>query len=87
MAIYIYNEKEISGIEAACIFTASVLDELEKNISDGITTYELDRIARDKIKKENGTPAFLGYRGFPGAICTSINEVVVHGIPDKKVSL
>ncbi len=87
MAIYIYNENELKGIEAACMFTASVLDELERNISEGITTYELDKIARDKIKKENGTPAFLGYRGFPGAVCASINEVVVHGIPGKNVSL
>ncbi len=87
MAIYIYNDDELKGIEAACKITAEVLDEIENNISDGVSTYDLDKIARDKIDDENGKPAFLGYRGFPGAICSSINEVVVHGIPDKKVTL
>lgn len=87
MAIYIYNKDELQGIEAACKITAEILDEIGNNISEGITTYELDRIARDRIEKVNGKPAFLGYRGFPGAICSSINEVVVHGIPDKNVTL
>lgn len=83
MAIFIYSEEEIKRVEDACRITAAVLDEIGKHIAEGISTYELDRIARDLIKKFKAIPAFLGYKGYPAAICTSINEVVVHGIPSK----
>lgn len=48
----------------------------------GVTTKELDTAAEKFIRSQGGTPAFLGYRGFPGSICTSLNSMVVHGIPD-----
>ncbi|MDH7552282.1 MAG: type I methionyl aminopeptidase [Spirochaetota bacterium] len=83
MAIFIYSEEEIKRVEDACRITAAVLDEIGKHVDAGITTFELDRIARDLIKKFKATPAFLGYKGYPAAICASINEVVVHGIPSK----
>ncbi|MGB4270493.1 MAG: type I methionyl aminopeptidase [Spirochaetota bacterium] len=83
MAIFIYSEEEIKRVEDACRITAAVLDEIGKHVVTGISTFELDRIARDLIKKFKAIPAFLGYKGYPAAICTSINEVVVHGIPSK----
>lgn len=83
MAIFIYSEEEIKRVEDACRITAAVLDEIGKYVAEGISTYELDRIARDLIKKFKAIPAFLGYKGYPAAICTSVNEVVVHGIPNK----
>ncbi|MGQ9842758.1 MAG: type I methionyl aminopeptidase [Spirochaetota bacterium] len=83
MAIFIYSEEEIKRVEDACRITATVLDEIGKHVAEGISTYELDRIAHDLIKKFKAIPAFLGYKGYPASICTSINEVVVHGIPNK----
>ena len=62
---------------------AGVLDMLEAHIQPGIRTEKLDRLADEYIRKRKGVPSFLGYRGFPRSICTSINEVVVHGIPGK----
>ncbi len=56
-------------------------------MEEGISTFELDSIAQNIIEESGGKPAFLGYRGYPAALCTSINEVVVHGIPDKKTKL
>jgi len=53
----------------------------------GVTTKALDKIAEDYCRKEDSIPAFKGYRGFPGSLCVSINEQVVHGIPSKKVVL
>ena len=87
MSIYIYNDEEIRAIEESCRKTSSVLKELEKIIDVGVSTLELDKFAKDYIIKQGGTPAFLGYQGFPGALCTSVNEVVVHGIPDRSSKL
>ncbi len=57
---------------------------LAEHLKPGISTHQLDTLAEDFIKKMGGTPSFKGYHGFPGSICTSINEVVVHGIPSVK---
>ncbi len=84
MGIYLYNTDQINKIKEAAVFTAKVLDEIEKIIDIGITTNDIDVLARKIIKKHGGEPAFLNYKGFPAAVCTSINEVVVHGIPNKK---
>lgn len=59
------------------------LDLLGREIEPGITTRELDRLAEKYIRTKGGIPTFKGYRGFPGSICTSPNDVVVHGIPGK----
>ncbi len=87
MSIYTYNKQEIGLIEEACGITARVLDEIEGAVKAGISTYELDAFARDLIQKSKAKAAFLGYKGYPASICTSINEVVVHGIPDKNRKL
>ena len=55
--------------------------------SPGVTTYELDRVARQFIEKCGARPNFLGYGGFPGSACISVNNVVIHGIPSKKIVL
>jgi len=60
---------------------AEVMDRLEQVLRPGITTGELDRIARETMESRGATPSFLGYRGFTGSICASPNEVIVHGIP------
>ncbi len=87
LGIYIYNREQIKRIEEACLIAAGVLDEIEKNIEEGVSTLEIDFLAMKLIKESGAKPAFLGYKGYPAAVCTSINEVVVHGIPDKNVKL
>ena len=57
---------------------------LEEHIKPGISTHQLDQLAENFISNLGATPSFKGYHGFPGSICASINEVVVHGIPSKK---
>ena len=66
---------------------AKTLGELAKIIQPGVSTYHLDRIADMFIRDHGATPAFLGYKGFPKSICTSVNEQVVHGIPSEEVVL
>lgn len=66
---------------------AETLEMLRANIAPGKTTHYLDRLAEKFVEKRNAKPAFKGYRGFPGSLCISINEQVVHGIPSKKVKL
>lgn len=63
---------------------ALCLAEINSAIKPGMTTFELDSIARKVMEKEGAEPSFLGYHGYPAVICVSINEEVVHGIPDEK---
>ncbi|MFH1778768.1 MAG: type I methionyl aminopeptidase [Candidatus Omnitrophota bacterium] len=83
--ITLKSKAEVAKIEAACLIVVRTLELLEAKIKPGITTMELDNLACDYILQEGGIPAFKGYKGFPGNICTSINEVIVHGIPGKQV--
>ncbi|MBE0569944.1 MAG: type I methionyl aminopeptidase [Ignavibacteriaceae bacterium] len=84
--IYIKTQKEIDFIRESCRIVAETLRLVKSNVRIGVTTFELDRIAEDYIKSNNAIPAFKGYSqgglpGFPGSVCTSINDAVVHGIP------
>lgn len=63
---------------------AQTLEALKGLISPGVTTEELDRFAEEFIRERGGIPAFKGYRGYPKTLCVSVNEEVVHGIPDKR---
>ncbi len=63
---------------------AEVLAIVRENCQDGVSTYDLDRIAEEETLKRKGRPTFKGYRGFPGSLCVSINHEVVHGIPSRK---
>ncbi len=62
-----------------------VLSGLAEKVGPGVTTRELDRYAEKLIREAGGVPAFLHYKGYPATLCTSINEVIVHGIPDETV--
>ncbi len=63
----------------------AVLDLLKASVEPGMTTKELDTIAYKEITRQGAKPTFMGYRGFPASICTSVNEEIVHGIPGKRV--
>ncbi|HVO10935.1 MAG TPA: type I methionyl aminopeptidase [Vicinamibacteria bacterium] len=72
---------EMQTMARACRIVVDTLDVLEKAAVPGITTREMDRIAREQIEKAGARPAFLGYRDYPATLCISVNEEVVHGIP------
>lgn len=80
-----YSEEEIAKIRAAGRIAARALDAVEAAIRPGITTEEIDRIAHEYVISQGAYPSTLGYRGFPKSCCTSVNEVVCHGIPDDTV--
>jgi methionyl aminopeptidase len=87
--IYIKTEKEIDFIRESCRIVAETLQLVKSNVKAGVTTLELDQIAEDYIRSNDATPAFKGYSqgglpGFPGTICASIDDVVVHGIPGRR---
>ncbi len=83
--IKIKSTAELERMRASCQMAATVRDRVAKAIKPGVTTQELDEYARDLIADLGGRSAFLGYRGFPGHICVSVNDEVVHGIPGKRV--
>ncbi|MCI5156868.1 MAG: type I methionyl aminopeptidase [Candidatus Electrothrix sp. AUS1_2] len=66
---------------------ADFLEMLQREMRPGLTTRQMDRWAHEYCRERGGQPAFLGYRGFPAALCVSINEQIVHGIPSKKVKV
>ena len=73
--------REIELMRIAGRIVALAHQEVKKHIAPGVSTLELDQIAERVIRENGATPSFKGYGGFPGSICASINEVVVHGIP------
>lgn len=81
------SKEDIKRIKHAGYIVALVHQEMKKIIEPGITTKYLDDVALDIIKKNKAIPSFLGYHGFPGAICASVNEQVVHGFPLENVIL
>ncbi|MBO7710419.1 MAG: type I methionyl aminopeptidase [Lachnospiraceae bacterium] len=83
MAVTIKSEREIGLMRESCRRLEIVFDELEKIIRPGISTLEIDRTGEKLIRELGGIPNFLNYEGYPGSICTSVNEEVVHGIPSK----
>ena len=85
--ITIKSAEEIELMAEAGRITALALREVEKAVRAGISTKELDDIAYDAITSMGAKPAFLGYNGFKGSICASPNDVIVHGIPSRKVIL
>lgn len=85
--ITIKSKTEVEKMRLAGKITGDTLREIEKHIKPGISTLELDKIAYKYITSRGATPSFLHYNGFPGSICASLNDQVVHGIPNKKVLL
>ncbi|WP_165171174.1 type I methionyl aminopeptidase [Adlercreutzia sp. ZJ242] len=87
MGVVIKSASEIEAMKEAGRVSAKVLREVGKMVRPGVTTLELDEFAEALIRLEGGVPAFKGYGGFPGSICASVNEQIVHGIPSAKVVL
>ena len=85
--ITIKSEREISQMREAGRIVTETLVELENAVHPNMSTLELDAIAEDYIRSKGAVPSFKNYNGFPGSICASPNEVVVHGIPDKDIIL
>jgi methionyl aminopeptidase len=86
--IRLKNEKQIEGIRKSCKMLSAMYRELIPLVKPGVETIELDQWAQSWIKKGGGRPAFLGYGSknnpFPGALCISINQEVIHGIPSRR---
>jgi len=78
--IPIKNDHEIAKMREACRIAADVLDRLEALVTPGMSTRDIDEAAADFIHEAGAKSAFLGYRKFPGQLCVSVNEEVVHGI-------
>ncbi len=81
--IYLKTDEEIELLRISNMLVAKTLGEVAKAIKPGVTTLELDKIAEEYIRDNGGIPGFLNYQGFPNTLCTSVNEQVVHGIPNK----
>ena len=75
--------EQIDGIRKAGVLNTKVLDEVEKNIKAGMSTEDINQIVHEFTIKNGGVPAPLNYEGFPKSVCTSVNEVVCHGIPSE----
>jgi len=75
---------ELQKMARACRIVVDTLDALEEAAVPGVTTKELDKIARARIEGEGSKPAFLGYRGYPATLCVAVNHEIVHGIPSAR---
>jgi len=85
--IYLKTDEEVELMRASNILLGKTYAEVAKAIQPGVTTAQLDKIAYEFIMDNGGRPACLGYEGYPNTLCTSVNEVVVHGIPSNQVVL
>ena len=83
MSIIIKSEKEIELMRASGRILAKVLEELEAMVRPGISTLDIDKKCAEIIKGYDCVPSFLNYNGFPASVCVSVNDQVVHGIPNK----
>ena len=84
MTMTIKNEDEIRRMDEAGQVVASIHARIERAIAPGVTTADLDAIARDTLVESGAVSSFLGYHGFPGHICASVNDEIVHGIPGNR---
>lgn len=82
--IKLKNSEQLGMMKEAGRITGEALYLAGEAVKEGVSTYELDRIVRAHIEKQGAKPSFLGYGGFPGSACISINDEVIHGIPSKK---
>ena len=85
--IKLKNKEQLAIMKEACVITGETLYAAGEKIREGISTKELDTFIRDFIERHGARPTFLGYGGFPGSACISVNEQVIHGIPSDKVIL
>lgn len=85
MSIVPLNKDEIKKMERVCRLAAETLNYVEKYLKPGISTDEIDKLVYDFTLTKGAEPAPLGYHGFPKSVCTSVNEVVCHGVPDNTI--
>jgi methionyl aminopeptidase len=84
MTITIKNDNEIRRMDEAGQVVALVHAQIQRAIAPGVSTAELDEIARDTLEESGAVSSFLGYHGFPAHICASVNDEIVHGIPGNR---
>ena len=82
--IQVKNHDQILAMREAGRITAQALIAARECVREGVSTYELDKVIRTTIERAGARPSFLGYAGFPGSACISINDEVIHGIPSKQ---
>jgi methionyl aminopeptidase len=87
MAIELFGERERAAMRRAGAVAAATLAHVTAQVRAGMTTADVDALVREDTSRRGGTPSQLGYNGFPAAVCTSVNEVVCHGIPSGDVRL
>jgi methionyl aminopeptidase len=85
--IDIKTPAQIAKLREANLIVSGVLDAISAEAKIGVTTWDLEMVARQRLKDLHGESAFLGYRGYPAVLCASVNNVIVHGIPRKDVVL
>ncbi|WP_299050513.1 type I methionyl aminopeptidase [uncultured Nocardioides sp.] len=83
--IEVKTPEQVRAMRRAGLVVGRTLEVLRSAVAPGVTLAELDALAERTIRDAGATPSFLGYQGFPATICTSVNDVVVHGIPDDTV--
>ena len=84
MAVHIKTREQIEKMRIAWEILAKLDEVLRKEIKPDVTTKQLDSIAEEFIRSQGAVPSFKGYGGFPGSICTSVNDEIVHGIPSER---
>ncbi len=82
--IILKSPREIERMRKPCRMVAEILMLLKERVKPGVTTVDLDRFAEQEANRRNAKPAFKGYHNYPAALCCSVNEQVVHGIPNTK---
>lgn len=85
MKIELKNQAEIEKMRLGGKIASRILKYLESQVKEGVTTLELDQMAEKMVREAGAKPSFKGFQGYPGSICISVNEEVVHGIPGKRV--
>ena len=83
--VEIKTPEQIALMREAGLVVGETLDLMRRTVTAGMTTGELDAVAEDHIRSRGAVPSFLGYHGFPGSLCVSVNDEVVHGIPGDRV--
>ncbi|MBI4237989.1 MAG: type I methionyl aminopeptidase [Deltaproteobacteria bacterium] len=85
--IFLKSAQEIDRLRRANAIVVEVMQRLREHLKPGVTTHDLNRMAEEWIRAHHAVPSFVGYQGYQHALCTSINEEVVHGIPNPQRSL
>jgi methionyl aminopeptidase len=83
--IELKSPEQVALMRDAGLVVARTLELLRTSVAPGVSTRDLDALAEESIRSQGAVPSFLGYHGFPGSICTSVNDEVVHGIPGDRV--